>query len=83
MMSLFFMRFTESIKNTSDTGIIHARLRSTGWTWVASVRERTIITTCVSGSTASARYWTDSGRSERGKKVPLKRNMGVMNRNMG
>ena len=41
------------------------------------------MTTCVSGSRAVARYWMDTGRSERGKKVPLKRNMGVMNRNMG
>lgn len=41
------------------------------------------MTTCVSGSTASAKYWMDGGRSESGKKVPLKRNMGVMKRNMG
>ncbi len=63
--------------------MIHTKLNSKSGCGLASVSERAIMTTCVSGSRAIARYWMGTGRSESGKKVPLKRNMGVMNRNMG
>ncbi len=63
--------------------MIHTKLSSISGCGVPSVSERAIMTTCVNGSTAIARYWMDTGRRESGKKVPLNRNMGVMNRNMG
>lgn len=63
--------------------MIHAKLTGINPLGSANVRERTIMTTCVSGSAAIAKYCRDTGRSESGKKVPLKRNMGVMNRNVG
>lgn len=77
------MRFTDSKKNINDTTSIQARLIIRKVPIVPRASARTIRTTWVNGSTARAKYWIGSGRSDRGKKVPLKRNIGVMNRKAG
>ena len=84
VMSRFFIRFTDSMKRISEMVSIHARLKIRRLLLrFARVRARVMLTTCVSGSAVSARYWRGSGSSFSGKNVPLKRNIGVMNRNVG
>ena len=75
--------FTETTKKKSVANKIQTKLIRKNGLGCASVSERIIITTWVSGSTAKAKYRTKSGRSESEKNVPLKRNIGVMNRNEG
>ena len=45
-------------------------------------KERTTVTRCVRGNTKAA-FCAHIGRLSKGKKVPLNRNMGVTNRNVG
>ena len=76
-ISLLFIRFTDSRNNTRETRTIHAKLTSRNPLKFASVNARTILTMCVNGSTVRAKYCIGSGRSDSGKKVPLKGNIGV------
>ena len=82
-MSLFFIRFTDSTNNMRETATIHTRLNNNIVFRSARVKERTMLTTWVRGRMARATYWIDWGIRLRGKKVPLKRNMGVMNKKKG
>ena len=83
MINLFFIRFTDSRKKIAIARMIQIRLNSNIPLTAPSVSARTIVTTWVNGNTARAKYCTGPGRSDSGKKVPLNRNIGVMNRNAG
>ncbi len=48
-----------------------------------SAKPRVIVTAWTSGKKASDKYCIDTGKIENGKKVPLKRNIGVMKRYTG
>ncbi len=82
-MSRLFISFNESTNSIVDTTAIHARPTGISMLNVAELRARTILTTWVRGSAIMARYCIGRGMSERGKKVPLNRNMGVMNKKVG
>ncbi len=82
-MSLLFISRIEIIKRISVTADNQARLGSMETEIMFSVKERNTMTTWASGSRARAISWMKAGSSESGKKVPLKRNMGVINRKLG
>ena len=50
---------------------------------VPVVNPREIYTACVSGNNIYEIFWMRRGTLERGKKVPLNKNIGVMNKKVG
>ena len=82
-MSLFFIRLIASIQKRIVTPSIHSRLQSGLKAEMPIVRYLSMLTMWVRGRTATAMSWIGPGRSVRGKKVPLKRNIGVMKRKIG
>lgn len=77
------MRFMLRMKKATVTTMIHAMLRSSVDCQLPNINPLDRITVCVKGRMASARICMGWGRIDRGKKVPLSRNMGVMKRNPG
>lgn len=74
---------TDSTNNTTEAMMIHTKFKIINSLRFASVRARTMLTTCVSGKNAMAKYWMGIGISDSGKNVPLNRNIGVINKNVG
>ena len=70
-------------KNIEVATKIHIILRKVAVLIADNVIARFTITTCANGSMAKATYCTVSGNKLRGKNVPLNKNMGVINRNIG
>ena len=77
------MRFMARTKKIGVTISIHARLmRIESW-MLPRARALVTDTALVSGRKICAVICRNSGMEVRGKKVPLSRNMGVMNRKLG
>ena len=53
-----------------------------GSTWLATA-SRAMFTMCVKGKTDRATTWAANGKEVNGKKVPVKKNIGVKKRNVG
>lgn len=81
--SLFFMRFIESISKIILANRIQVISNNRDVASVPNVSDLITFTMCVSGKKAMAKYCTGTGRALRGKNVPLKRNIGVMNNSIG
>lgn len=82
-MSLFFIRFIERIVNVIPMEISDIRLGIRSNLIFPRVTDLDICTAWVRGKTMKDITRIVSGRAEIGKKVPLKRNMGVMKRKVG
>ena len=83
LTSLFFMRFMLNTKKTIVTAAIHAKLSSRNKFAVPVTNPLVRFTTWVKGRKIWATVCTMGGNCERGKKVPLSRNMGVTSKNAG
>lgn len=82
-MSRRFMRLIESRQTITVTAPIHARLNAIDHENAGIVHIRIAATSWVRGRTMIATYRSTAGRRVRGKKVPEKRVIGVMKRNIG
>ena len=82
-MSRFFIRFMARIKKIGVTISIHARLNRMDSWMLPKARALVTATALVSGRKICAAICRNSGMEDRGKKVPLRRNIGVMNRKFG
>jgi len=71
------------MKKTKVTAKIHARLSSRDTSSGPSINALVRLTACVRGRIACATICTGLGRIVKGKNVPDKRNIGVINRNPG
>jgi len=71
------------MKKTIVTAKIQTKLSSRDVSILPSVKPLVRFTTCVKGRIIWAAVCAGKGNVESGKKVPLKRNMGVMSRNEG
>lgn len=83
LISRFFMRFMASMKKMGVIISIHARLNSIVVSMFPRVRARVMVTALVRGNTKWAVVCTICGIAVKGKKVPLSRDMGVMNKKAG
>lgn len=72
-----------TMKKTSVTAEIHAKLSSNEASMFPSTNPLVRFTTCVRGRRICAPVCTAKGNADSGKKVPLKRNIGVTSRNEG
>jgi hypothetical protein len=70
-------------KKMTVAAAIQTRLMSGDDSRFPVIRLLERLTTCVRGRNAFAKTCMNSGRLVRGKNVPLRRNMGVMNRKPG
>ena len=77
------MRFIERIKKKGVTASSHARFKNRVNSTVPRARARVNVTACVKGRKSWEKTCTEFGKAVVGKKVPLTRNMGVMNRKAG
>src|SRR5512133_3339339 len=82
-ISRFFIRLIAAMQQRTVTIMIHPRCSNITGVTAARVNILVIATRWVSGSRASARYWSAGGRSVSGKNVPEKSVIGVMKRNAG
>ena len=83
MISRFFIKLTESITKIGVTIRIHVRFNKTESCMLLLAKALVTVTAFVSGRNICATVCTNSGIDVKGKKVPLKRNIGVMNRKFG
>ena len=71
------------MKNNDVAAAIHAKLMRIDWSKLPKSSPLVNVTVCVSGRTAVAKTCMNPGKPLNGKNVPLKRNIGVMNRKAG
>ena len=71
------------MKKTGVTAAIQMRLMSSEDSKLPAINPLVRLTTCVRGRNAFAMICMKFGRSVRGKKVPLSRNMGVISKKAG
>ena len=80
-----------STKNTNVTTAIQTMLKPSSNSGLRPRKDSTLpktnplvkVTTCVNGKTPNATACNGTGTNDNGKNVPLKRNIGVMNRKVG
>jgi len=72
-----------STKKKMVTAAIQTKLSSRKISVLPRTKPLTIFTTCVKGRKTWAAVCTGRGNCDRGKKVPLSKNMGVTKRNEG
>jgi hypothetical protein len=82
-MSLLLIRFMLRMKKTGVTTTIQMRLMGSEDSRFPNINPLVRLTTCVRGRITFANTCMNAGRLANGKKVPLRRNIGVMNRKPG
>ena len=82
-MSLFFIRFMDRIKKKGVTISNQARFRRRENSMLPRAKALVNATALVRGRKSWATTCRRSGIAVSGKKVPLRRNMGVMKRKLG
>ena len=83
LMSRFFIRFTAKTKKIGVIISIQDRLRRSESWMLPRARALVTDTALVSGRKTCAAICRNSGMDTRGKNVPLKRNIGVINKKLG
>ena len=82
-MSLFFIRFMDMIKKRGVTISSQVRFRRRASSTLPRAKALVNATALVRGRKSWAITCRKSGMAVKGKKVPLRRNMGVMKRKFG
>ena len=83
MISRFFIRFTDRTTKIGVSISIQTKLNRIEISIIPRAKDLVTITALLSGKKICATICSNSGMDDNGKKVPLKRNIGVIKRNPG